>query len=98
MGIDIWQGCMSSNDVPSLIKKYAKDITFMGGIDTALIDHENWSCEEDMRIVKEVCDSCGPLYFIPCSTAADDISTYPGSKEMLSEVIDQYSAEYFGKR
>ena len=33
MGIDVWQGCMKSNDVPSLIKKYGGKIAFMGEID-----------------------------------------------------------------
>ena len=98
MGIDIWQGCMSSNDVPALVKKYGGQITFMGGIDTALIDNEHWSAEEDAKIVKEVCDACGPLYFIPCSTAGDPFSTFPGSKEALSEEIDKYSKVYFANK
>ena len=95
MGIDIWQGAMSSNNVPELVKKYGKDITIMGGIDTALIDNDHYTREKDAEVVKEVCDACGPLYFIPCSTAGDDISTFPGAKEMLSEEIAKYSEVYF---
>ncbi len=33
MGIDVWQGCMRSNNVPELIKKYGDKIAFMGDID-----------------------------------------------------------------
>src|SRR5699024_518410 len=33
MGIDIWQGVMSTNNIPELIKEYGGQITFMGGID-----------------------------------------------------------------
>ena len=97
MDIDIWQGAMSSNDVPALVKKYGKDLTIMGGIDTALIDNDHYSREEDARLVKEVCDACGPLYFIPCSTAGDEVSTYPGAKELLTEEIAAYSKVYFAE-
>lgn len=38
MGIDIWQGCLTTNDIPSLIQKYGGQISFMGGIDSGLID------------------------------------------------------------
>ena len=31
MGIDIWQGAMSTNNIPKLIERYGKQITFMGG-------------------------------------------------------------------
>lgn len=37
MGIDVWQGCMSVNNLPELIKEYGKDLTFMGGIDDGLL-------------------------------------------------------------
>ena len=39
MGIDIWQGAMTSNNIPELIEKYGKDITFMGGIDAVSYTH-----------------------------------------------------------
>ena len=35
MGVDIWQGVMTTNNVPELIKKYGGQISFMGGIDSA---------------------------------------------------------------
>jgi hypothetical protein len=38
MGIVIWQGCMESNNVPELIKKYGGQITFMGDIDNKSVD------------------------------------------------------------
>ena len=37
MGIDIWQGTMSSNNIPELIQKYGDQITIMGGIDSASV-------------------------------------------------------------
>jgi hypothetical protein len=35
-GIDSWQGVMSTNDVPALVKEYGGKITFHGGIDMAV--------------------------------------------------------------
>ncbi|MGL6294696.1 MAG: uroporphyrinogen decarboxylase family protein, partial [Eubacterium aggregans] len=41
VGIDIWQGCIDANDIPSLIKEYGGQISFMGGIDNSKIDKED---------------------------------------------------------
>jgi uroporphyrinogen-III decarboxylase len=38
MGIDIWQGVMTTNNVPELIKQYGGKITFMGDVDSGVID------------------------------------------------------------
>jgi uroporphyrinogen-III decarboxylase len=32
MGIDVWQGVMTTNDIPAMIKEYGGQITFMGGV------------------------------------------------------------------
>ena len=45
MGIDVWQGCFSTNDLPTLIKKYGGKITFMGGIENCLVDFDGWTEE-----------------------------------------------------
>lgn len=95
MGIDIWQGCMSSNDVPALVKEYGEQITFMGGIDTAKVEHDGWTKEEQSAVVKEVCDACGPKYFIPCSTVGDPYGTYEGAMDSLSGEIAKYSDVYW---
>ena len=38
MGIDIWQGVMTTNNTPELIKQYRSQITFMGDIDSGPVD------------------------------------------------------------
>ena len=43
MGIDIWQGCMESNNVSELVKKYGGKITFMGDIDNKAIGLPGWT-------------------------------------------------------
>ena len=61
MGIDVWQGVMNTNDIPGMIEKYGKDITFMGGIDSASVDYEGWTREEIAKQVKRTCDENGPM-------------------------------------
>ena len=95
MGIDIWQGVVTTNNVPELVKKYGPQITFMGGIDSAAVDYEGWSREVIRKEVRRVCDECGKLYFIPNASQGLAMSTYPGVYETISEEIDLYSKEVF---
>lgn len=95
MGIDIWQGVMTTNQIPELIQKYGKQISFMGGIDSAKIDYEGWSREVIAKEVKRACDENGKLYFIPCASQGLGISTFPGVYETTSEEIDKYSKLVF---
>lgn len=96
MGIDIWQGVMTSNNIPELIKKYGGKISFMGGIDSAKIDYEGWTPEVVAAQVKRACDECGKLYFIPGASQGLAMSTFPGVYEATSEAIEQYSKVVFG--
>ena len=68
MGIDIWQGVMSTNNIPELIEKYGGQITFMGGIDSGEVDREDWSREHIAQEVERVCRENGTKFFIPCNT------------------------------
>jgi len=97
MGIDIWQGVMNTNDIPACIEKYGKDITFMGGIDSASVDYEGWTREEIAKQVKRTCDENGPLYFFPCLSQGLPISTFPGVYDTTSEEIGKYSEIYWAE-
>lgn len=77
MGIDVWQGCMSVNDLPKLIKEYGKDITFMGGIDNGKVDRFDWNQEMIEESTDQLCRDCGKLYFIPCTTHGLNFIMYP---------------------
>lgn len=96
MGIDIWQGCMESNNIPELIKKYGGRISFMGGIDNKSVDFTGWTQEDCRKAVRKACDSCGSKYYIPCITQGGPGSVYPGAYAALMEEIDKYSQEVFG--
>jgi len=95
MGIDIWQGTMTTNDIPKLIQEYGKDITFMGGLDSGVIDFPEWAPEICAEHVEKACKSCGKHYFIPCLTQGLPFSSFPGVYDEVSKQIDKMSKEMF---
>ncbi|MFZ7120468.1 MAG: uroporphyrinogen decarboxylase family protein [Eubacteriaceae bacterium] len=95
MGIDIFQGCISSNNVPELIKKYGGKISFMGDIDNSLIDREDWTQESVGAEVRAAVERCGKHYFIPCITQGGPGSVYPGVYEAITEEINKINKEKF---
>ena len=95
MGIDIWQGVMTTNNIPELIKKYGGKISFMGGIDSATIDYEGWTPEVVRAQVRKACEECGKLYFIPSASQGLPMSTYPGVFEETAKQIDLASKDMF---
>ena len=95
MGIDIWQGVMTTNNIPHLIKEYGGKITFMGGIDSAAIDYEGWTKEKVRKEVFRACEECGKHFFIPSASQGLPMSTFPGVYEATSEAIDEASKEFF---
>lgn len=95
MGIDIWQGCVSTNNVPELVKKYGGKISFMGDIDNGLVDREDWSQENIAREVRRSCEANGKHYFIPCITQGGKGAVYDGVYDAIAEEIDKMSKEMF---
>lgn len=95
MGIDVWQGCVTTNNVPDLIKKYNGKISFMGDIDNGVVDREDWTQEVVAREVRRACETNGIHYFIPNLTMGGVGSAYPGVYEAVSEEIDKMSKEMF---
>lgn len=96
MGIDVWQGCMESNDVPALIAKYGGKIAFMGGIDNKAVDFEGWTATDCARAAQRAMDECGGKYFIPCITQGGPGSMYPGAYMALAGEIDKLNSAKFG--
>ena len=97
MGVDIWQGVMSSNNIPELIKQYGGKISFMGGIDSAKIDFDGSTREIVHEVAEKACRENGTQkkYYIPCNTMGGPSTIFPGVYEMLSEEIDKISKEFF---
>ncbi len=96
MGIDVWQGCMASNNIPELVKKYGGKISFMGGIDNKMVDFEGWTREDCRKAAVDAMEACGNKYYIPCITQGGPGSVFPGTYRTLIEEIDQYNADHFG--
>jgi uroporphyrinogen-III decarboxylase len=91
IGIDVFQGCLTSNNVPELIKKYGGRISFMGDINNGVVDIENWTPGLIEREVERACRTCGKLYFIPCLATGGPGSVYPGVYQAVSEAVDKMS-------
>ena len=95
MGIDIWQGVMSTNNIPELIEKYKGQITFMGGIDSAWVDNPEWNPETIHEVVYRELAKYEPHSFIPSLSQGLAISTYPEVYKLTSQEIENYNKERF---
>ena len=96
MGIDVWQGCMETNDVPALVAKYGDKITFMGNIDNKSVDFTGWT-QADIRKAADKATKDMPLTgYIPCITQGGPGSVFPGTYAALAEEIDKINGEKFG--
>lgn len=95
MGIDIWQGVMTTNNTPELIKTYGGQISFMGELDSGPLDCPDWTAEAIAKEVEKACRSCGKHYFIPCLTQGGNLSSFPGVYEATTAAIDTMSKKMF---
>ncbi len=94
MGIDIWQGCLTTNDIPSLVKKYRGRISFMGGIDNGKVDFADCTDEMIADATNLLCESCGKHFFIPC-TASALMTIYPEVYHRVNRQIEIVSSAIF---
>ena len=95
MGIDVWQGCVDTNNVQELLRKYGGQISFMGAINNGVVDVPGWSDALISAYVEKTCRECGKLYFIPCCTAGGPASAYPGVFDTVTREIDRMSKILF---
>ena len=95
VGIDVWQGPVSTNNVAELIKKYGDKITFMGCIDSAKVDFPGWTKEIVKQEVRKACDAFGTKV-IHGASQGGPMSSFPGMYDALTEAIDECSCEDFG--
>jgi hypothetical protein len=95
MGIDIWQGVMTTNNTPELIKKYGGQLTFMGDIDSGVVDFPGWTRENLAKHIERACRNCGKLYFVPGLSQGNNTSSFPGVYEATDAEIDRMSELMF---
>jgi hypothetical protein len=97
MGIDVFQGATSTNNILELVKKYGDKITIMGGFDGAMVDKGGMTKESIKKIVYDYLDEVGtPKGFIPCIAQGGPGSVYKNVYEYLWESIDEYNIEKMG--
>lgn len=96
MGIDVWQGCMSSNNLPELAEKYCGKIAFMGGFDGADYDKPDWNAQEIREGVFKYLDASSTKGYIPCIAQGGPGSVYDGVYEAILDAVDDYNEEKFG--
>ena len=93
MGVDIWQGALPENDIPSILKNYGRDIIIMGGIDASIVDRVD-STEEEIRTeVRRACRDYGPLgHYIPAMTyGGPDSYLFPHAQKFVEDEIRRYN-------
>lgn len=97
IGIDVFQGCMETNDVFGLLEKYRGKMTFMGNIDNKVIDFEGWSQETAVEVAAKYIPEGLPIRsYIPCITQGGPGSLYKGAYSALVEEIDKRNVALFG--
>ena len=96
MGVDIWQGAVSENNLPLLCEKYGGKIAFHGGLDNGKLDKAGWKKEEITAALTDLIEKTrGGKGLIPGMTMGGPGSTFPGVYEWASEEIDRLSSIYF---
>ena len=96
MGINVFQGCMRSNNVAELVKQYGDKITVMGDIDNKQVDFTGWTVDDCVKAARLTLDANPLNGYIPCITEGGPGSVYPGTYMELIHAIDNYNCEKFG--
>lgn len=96
MGIDVWQGCMESNNNAEILAKYRGKIALMGDIDNKSVDFTGWTPEDCKKAALRAIDRCAGTGFIPCITQGGPGSVFSGTYNSLVDAIDDYNTEHFG--
>ena len=96
IGIDVWQGCLNTNDIVKLQKQTAGKITLMGGIDS-VVDRVD-STEDEIRAdVRKVCETYGPGgHFIPSITYGLPGTLFAHVQPVINDEINKYNKETYG--
>ena len=96
MGIDVWQGCMRSNNLPELRRENVGQIAFQGGFDGADFDKPDWDAEDIKARTFEWLDQFEPAGYIPCIAQGGPGSVYDGVYEAIFAAVDEYNMKRFG--
>ena len=88
IGIDIWQGALPQCDIAKMQQELPGHMLFMGGLDAAVIDHQNVAPEIVRTEVIRACEAYLPGgKFIPCVTYGGPGAIFEGVDEMVAKTI-----------
>ena len=94
LGVDIWQGVVPENDLTACLEKADGKLTFMGEIESRVLDVPGWTPEMVAAEVERACRKGTKNNFIPCLTAGTPLSSF-GVNEQVDKEIDRMSRELF---
>lgn len=91
MGIDVWQGALSTNDLKKIAGEYQGRLTVMGGINNGIVDQAGWTPEMVDAEVNRVLDWVDSPFIVPNCTFGGDISTFEGVYQAVTDSIERYN-------
>lgn len=92
IGIQVWQGVLPDNNIPSLQRHLKGRMVLMGGIGAA-IDRQDASEEEIRKYVRYVLKTCCPGgHFIPCITYGLAGTVFSHVDPLIDDEIDKYNS------
>jgi hypothetical protein len=94
MGVDIWQGVIPQNDIPTIQRRLAGWMALIGGIDAPLIDRPE--CDEGAirSEVRRCIDTyCPAGRFVPCITSI--LPLFPGVARVYHDELSACGRDYF---
>ena len=92
IGIQVWQGVLPDNDIPTLQRQLKGRMTLMGGIGAA-IDRQDATEEEIRGYVSRTLKACCPGgHFIPSITYGLAGTVYPHVDPIIDDEIDKYNS------
>lgn len=95
MGVDVFQGGVSENNIPKLMKEYGDKIAFHTGLDNGKFDKEGWSKQAMKDELIKLIEEGGKTRLIPGLTMGGIGSSFPGVYEACDEIIDELNKIYF---
>jgi len=95
MGVDVWQGAVSDNNIPEVLKNYGKKISIQGGLDNGKFDKKDWSREAIHQGLKSLFETAGTKFLIPSLTMGGPGSTFDGVYDTVTDEINAFSKIYF---
>lgn len=94
-GIDIWQGAVLENDIPSILKEYGGKISIHAGLDNGKFDTPDWSIEKIRAGLEKIIQETDGKYIIPGFTMGGPSSVFEGAYDAASTIIADLSRQHF---